>query len=230
MTEIESRVTRDTGAALPPPGPPIATVAGSSTFREMFRPPHGKRTLVLSIFNLMQTIGFYGFGAWVPTLLIAKGINITTSLQYAFIIAIANPVGPLLGMLVADRMERKWQICCAGLCIGTFIYLFAIQESAAMVILFGVLVTLANNWMSFAFHNYQGELFPTRIRARAVGFVYSWSRVSAAFAGLLIGFFLKEGGTPAVALFIAGAMVIMIVTIGGFGPKTRHLALEEISR
>jgi hypothetical protein len=24
-------------------------------------------------------------------------------------------------------------------------------------------------------------------------------------------------------------MVIMIVTIGGFGPKTRHLALEEIS-
>ena len=98
-----------------------------------------------------------------------------------------------------------------------------------MVILFGVMVTLSNNWMSFSLHNYQGELFPTRIRARAVGFVYGWSRVSAAFAGLLIGFFLKAGGAPAVALFIAGAMAIMIVTIGGFGPKTRHLALEEIS-
>ena len=109
--ELESRVARDTGAALPPPGPPIPVGAGSSTFREIFRPPYGKRTLVLSIFNLMQTIGFYGFGSWVPTLLIAKGINITTSLEYSFIIAIANPVGPLLGMLVADRMERKWQIC-----------------------------------------------------------------------------------------------------------------------
>jgi hypothetical protein len=32
-----------------------------------------------------------------------------------------------------------------------------------------------------------------------------------------------------VALFIGGAMAIMIVTIGAFGPKTRHLALEEIS-
>jgi putative MFS transporter len=227
--ELESRVARDTGNPLPAPGPPIPVSAGSSTFREIFRPPHGKRTLVLSVFNLMQTIGFYGFGSWVPTLLIAKGINITTSLEYSFIIAIANPIGPLLGMLVADRMERKWQICCAGLCIGTFIYLFAIQQSAAMVILFGVLVTLANNWMSFSLHNYQGELFPTRIRARAVGFVYGWSRVSAAFAGLLIGFFLKEGGAPAVALFIGGAMAIMIVTIGGFGPRTRHLALEEIS-
>ena len=228
MVDLEKQVALDTGAALPEPAPPIAVTAGSGTFREIFQPPHRKRTLTLSVFNLMQTIGFYGFGAWVPTLLIAKGINITTSLEYSFIIAIANPIGPLLGMLVADRMERKWQIGCAGLCIGTFIYLFAIQENAVLVILFGVLVTLSNNWMSASFHNYQGELFPTRIRARAVGFVYSWSRVSAAFAGLLIGFFLKEGGTPAVALFIAGAMAIMIVTIGGFGPKTRHLALEEI--
>jgi MFS transporter, putative metabolite:H+ symporter len=72
-------------------------------------------------------------------------------------------------------------------------------------------------------------LFPTRIRARAVGFVYSWSRLSAAFVGLLIGFFLREGGAVGVALFIGAAMVIMIITIGGFGPKTRHLSLEEIS-
>ena len=230
LRELEASIEADTGSPLPPPRPPVPILAGSSRFREIFRPPHGKRTLVMSVFNLMQTIAFYGFGAWVPTLLIAKGINVTSSLQYSFIIAIANPVGPLLGMFVADRMERKWQIVSAGLCIGVFIYLFAIQQSAAMVILFGVLVTLANNWMSFSFHNYQGELFPTRIRARAVGFVYSWSRVSAAFAGLLIGFFLKEGGTPAVALFIAAAMVIMIVTIGAFGPKTRHLALEEISQ
>jgi hypothetical protein len=32
-----------------------------------------------------------------------------------------------------------------------------------------------------------------------------------------------------VAFFIGAAMLIMVATIGGFGPKTRHLALEEIS-
>jgi len=133
-------------------------------------------------------------------------------------------------MLIADRFERKWQIVSAGLSIGVCIYLFANQTNPTLIIMFGLLVTLANNWMSFAFHNYQGEIFPTRIRARAVGFVYAWSRLSAAFAGLLIGFFLREGGTPAVALFIAGAMAIMVLTIGAFGPKTRHLALEQISQ
>jgi MFS transporter, putative metabolite:H+ symporter len=227
---LEAGVAHDTGAPLPPPGAPVATGAAINGVREIFRPPYGKRALILSIFNLMQTVAFYGFGAWVPTLLIAKGIQTTSSLEYAFIIAIANPVGPLLGMLVADRMERKWQIVSAGVAIGVFMLVFAHQVNTIAVILAGVMVTLSNNWMSFAFHNYQGELFPTRIRARAVGFVYSWSRVSGAFAGLLIGFFLRQGGAPGVALFIGAAMVIMVVTIGGFGPRTRHLTLEEISQ
>jgi MFS transporter, putative metabolite:H+ symporter len=229
LREIEMCVERDTGAPLPDPAEAGRAVAGSAaSFAEIFRPPYGRRALVMSIFNLMQSIAFYGFGSWVPTLLIAKGVRVTTSLEYAFIIAVANPVGPLLGLFVADRMERKWQIVSAGVAIGVSILLFANQSNTALVIAFGVLVTLANNWMSFAFHNYQGELFPTRIRARAVGFVYSWSRVSAAIAGLLIGFFLREGGTPGVALFIGAAMLVMIVTIGGFGPRTKGLPLEDI--
>jgi MFS transporter, putative metabolite:H+ symporter len=231
MQDIEARVARDLGAdALPPAPAGTAAVLARSRFSELLKPPYGKRTLVLSIFNLMQTIAFYGFGAWVPSLLIAKAFHVTTSLEYAFIIALANPVGPLLGTLIADRMERKWQIVCAGTLVAIFMYLFAIQQTAWRVILCGVLVTLANNWISFLTHGYQSEQYPTRIRARAVGFVYSWSRVSAALAGLLIGFFLHAGGTLGVALFIGGAMVVMIVTIGGFGPRTLNRSLEEISQ
>jgi MFS transporter, putative metabolite:H+ symporter len=231
LTELEGRAVHDTGAPLPEPTPRAAEAPlGNGAFGELLRPPYARRTVVLSVFNLMQTVAFYGFGSWVPTLLISKGILVTTSQMYAFIIAIANPIGPLLGMLVADRMERKWQIVSAGIAIAVFATLFANQANQALVIVFGVAVTLSNNWMSFAFHNYQGELFPTRIRARAVGFVYSWSRVSATFASLMINFLLVRGGAPAVAAFIAAAMLVMTVTIGGFGPRTRSLTLEEISR
>jgi putative MFS transporter len=185
---------------------------------------------MLSVFNFFQTIGYYGFAAWVPTLLIAKGITITHSLQYAFIIAIANPFGPLLGSFVADRMERKWQIVVSAICIGIFMFLFGSSTDTVLLIVLGVLVTLSNNWMSFSFHNYQAELYPTRIRGRAIGFVYAWSRLSAAFAGLFIAFFLHTGGTMAVGLFIAFAMLMVVITIGGFGPRTQGLSLEAISR
>jgi putative MFS transporter len=198
--------------------------------REIFAAPYAGRTAMLSVFNLMQSIAFYGFGSWVPSLLIAKGIHVTTSLEYAFIIALANPLGPLLGFFIADRTERKWQLVIAGLSVAVCMLLFAFQSDAAFVIFFGVLVTLSNNWISFATHNYQAELYPTRIRARAVGFVYSWSRLSAALAGLLIGFFLQQGGTLGVALFIGAAMMVMVITIALFGPRTRGLSLETISR
>jgi len=229
LNGLEKRAERDLGRPLPAPDIIADAVEEKGRFGELFRRPYAGRTLVMSVFNAMQTIAFYGFGSWVPTLLIAKGIHVTTSLQYAFIIALANPVGPLLAFAIADRIERKWQIVAAGIVTGIGILLFARQENAALVILFGAVVTLANNWLSFAFHGYQAEQFPTRIRARAVGFVYSWSRVSAALAGLLIGFFLKEGGAMAVALFIGAAMAVMVLVVGLWGPVTLHRRLEEIS-
>ena len=188
-----------------------------------------KRTVMLSLFNAAQVIGFYGFAAWVPSLLIARGITITHSLEYSFIIAIANPFGPLLGTLFADRIERKTQIVLGLLVMGIAMAAFSQLNDPAALIVLGVVFTLASNVMSYAYHNYQSELYPTRIRAQAVGFVYSWSRLAAAFAGLAIGALLHAYGVSAVAIFIGVAMLVGIAMIGLFGPATKGLALEQIN-
>jgi putative MFS transporter len=83
--------------------------------------------------------------------------------------------------------------------------------------------------MSYAYHGYQAEIFPTRIRSRAVGFVYSWSRLAAAFAGLITGALLADGGVDAVAGFICGAMLLAMGAIALFGPSTRGMALEQLN-
>ena len=49
---------------------------------------------MLSVFNAAQVIGFYGFNSWLPSLLTARGIEVTQGLKYAFLIAIAQPFGP----------------------------------------------------------------------------------------------------------------------------------------
>jgi putative MFS transporter len=229
ISSIEAHVAADIRGPLPPAGRPQEVEAGEGTFAEIWQPPYDRRAIILSVFNFFQTFGYYGFAAWVPTLLIAKGITITSSLLYAFVIAIANPVGPLLGTLIADKMERKWQVCSGAIGIGVFGMLFANATETTMLIVLGVLVTLCNNLMSFSFHNYQSELFPTRIRSRAIGFVYSWSRLSAALSGLVVAYLLGIGGVIAVFSFIAFSMLIVVVSIGGFGPRTSGLPLEAIS-
>jgi putative MFS transporter len=74
--------------------------------------------------------------------------------------------------------------CLGAIGIGVFGMLFANATVPTLLIPLSVLVTLCNNLLSYSLHSYQSELFPTRIRSRAIGFVYSWSRLSAALSGL----------------------------------------------
>jgi putative MFS transporter len=232
VARIEARVAAEFGGPLPPAVVEAAGEALSSdrvSFARIFQRPYLGRTAMLTVFQLAQTIGYYGFASWVPTLLISAGIRTTASLKYSFVIAIFAPVGPLVVQGIADRFERKWQIVWSAVCIGGFGLLFARQHEPGWLIVMGVLLTCSNNWMSVAFHAYQAELFPTRVRAQAVGFVYSWSRFSAIFTSLMIGFFLGHFGVRGVFGFIAGAMLTVVLAIGLFGPRTRGLALESIS-
>jgi putative MFS transporter len=225
---IEARVVAEKGP-LPPPVPVVAEEQGTAGFAEIWHPPYRRRTIMFMVFNIFQTIGFYGFGNWVPQLLAAQGSGFTKSLQYSFIIALASPTMPLLFLLFADKVERKWQICAAATGTAVFGLLFSQQTSALLLIVCGVMITGSNNLLSYAYHAYQAELFPTRVRARAVGFVYSFSRLSTIFTSFIIAFFLQNYGSGGVFGFISAAMVVVVITIGGFGPRTRGLALEEIS-
>jgi MFS transporter, putative metabolite:H+ symporter len=226
--DIEARVAAEVGT-LPPPGPAVAEEHGKADFSEIWRPPYRRRAIMFAVFNVFQTIGFYGFGNWVPQLLAAQGASFAHSLQYSFIIALASPTMPMLFLLFADKVERKWQICAAALGTAVFGLLFSQQTSAVLLILFGVLITGTNNLLSYAYHAYQAECFPTRMRARAVGFVYSFSRLSTILSSFFIAFFLQNFGAGGVFAFISAAMLVVIISIGGFGPRTKGLALEEIS-
>jgi MFS transporter, putative metabolite:H+ symporter len=196
---------------------------------EIFRRPLLGITIMLSVFNFFQTVGFYGFGNWVPKLIESGGASVVQSLDYSVAIALAYPAGPLLCVLFADRFERKWQIVAAAVGVAVAGLLFVRQHGAAPLILCGVVITLCNNLLSYAYHAYQSELYPTRVRARAVGFVYAWSRLSTVFTSLMIGFVLTHFGTPGVFTFIAASMGVVCLCIGVFGPRTRELPLEQIA-
>lgn len=201
----------------------------SGRWRDLFGPQLRVRTLALVVFNVFQTIGFYGFATWVPLLLAKEGIDFVHSLQYTFLIAIANPLGPYLAMRFADRFEHKWQIVALACAIAVCGLSFAQARTPAFIVAFGIAVTVANAWFSAVFHAYQAELFPTAIRARGVGFVYAWSRFSSIFTGFLIAAILARAGTAGVFALIAAAMGVVAGVIGTFGPRTNGHPLEGLA-
>jgi MFS transporter, putative metabolite:H+ symporter len=205
------------------------TQAERASFWELWKRPYLSRTVMLVIFQALQTIGFYGFANWAPTFLWKRGISLLHSLEYTLLIALVSPLGPLLAAFTSDRMERKWTIVVLALLVAGLGLGFGNSIAPAAVVGFGALLTLANYWFSAAFHAYQAELFPTRLRATGVGFTYSWSRLSAAFTSILIGAVLVHG-VPAVFAVLAVAMILVALLVGVMGPRTNGLVLEEIAR
>jgi putative MFS transporter len=217
----------ESGVAAAPKKP--AAVPERGSFAELWRAPYLSRTVMLVLFQALQTIGFYGFANWAPTFLLKRGVSLLHSLEYTMLIAIVSPIGPLLGAITSDRLERKWTIVVLALLVALFGLGFGNATAPAAVIAFGALLTLCNYWFSATFHAYQSELFPTRIRATGVGFTYSWSRLSAAGSSLLIGAVLAYG-VPAVFVLLASAMSAVAVIIAVLGPRTNRVALEELAR
>ncbi|SFJ68184.1 MFS transporter [Bradyrhizobium sp. cf659] len=219
------------GVGSRPPTSPARQAVRSTTnvgFADLFRPPYLSLVVLFMVFNLCQAFGFYGFANWVPTLLVEKGINVTKSLQYSFIVAVAYPIAPLLASSFADKFERRWII--AGACVAIIIFGmgFAQLTEPALLIACGVLLTASNTTMSYAYHAYQTEVFPTQIRARASGLVYSMSRLSATFSGFIVAYMLREAGATGVFGLITAAMLIVVIAMALFGPNVRGKPLDAM--
>ena len=184
---------------------------------------------MLTVFHFFQAIAFFGFGNWLPALVDAQNHNAPRSAQASFLITLAFPIGPLLWSTIAEKYERKWQIVGAAAGTAVFGLLFAAHTAPLGLVALGILIMLMNSLLGYSSHAYQAELFPTRIRARAVGFVYSWGRLSTAFTSLVIGFLFQRFGTAGVFGLIAFSMFMVVIAVAVFGQHTRGLALEQIS-
>lgn len=230
VSTIEARVAAEIKAPLPQPSTDVPdAVEAKGNWAEMFSPFYLRRTIIISLFQFAQTIAVFGFTAFVPILLVKQGFTIVHSLDYTAMIVLLAPVGAACANVFAERIERKWQLVGTAVLIGLSGAAFAHAHSTAIVMISGAFIALGNNWMIAIFHPYAAELFPTRIRASAIGLTFSWSRVSAIFVGYWVGDLLANFGTWAVFVMIGAAMLSIILSIGLFGPKTNGKSLELLS-
>ena len=147
------------------------------------------------------------------------------------VIAAANPCGALAATWFADKCERKWQLAFSALSIAVFGLIFSQQTSPLGIIVVGVIIAFSNTVLAYSLHAYQSELYPTRVRARAVGFTYGFiSRLSTIFIPFMIAFCLRNYGTIGVFAFIASAMVAGVPDHRDHGPEEQRASASRRSR
>jgi putative MFS transporter len=229
LDDIEARITQRIPGPLPPIEPAASTpMTGQRGFADLFRGQLLQRTLMLAVVSCAITVAYFGFSNWLPSLLEARGVGVTKSLAYTAMIALSYPLVPFFFSSFADRFERKWQILAGAGVTAAAGLLFIAQTAAAGWIACSLVIAVGSNLAGYSSHTYRSELFPTSVRARGIGLVYSIDRLTAAFNSYLIGFILVQAGVFGVLTFIAGVSVVAICVVALFGPRTRGLATEAI--
>ena len=228
LARIEAAVEQDAGQALAPADEPARSPPSRVPFRVLWSPSYRGRTLLLIVFQLLQTVGYYGFTHWLATLLEAKGFDHNRALSMQFAASILAPVGPLLAVWSCERWQRKWLIAGLTLALAGALLAFAFSRDEVVLTLMAAAIVLGLNWFSALFHPYQAELFPTEARGTGIGFTYAWSRASMVVVSLAMPGLIASSLVSACGL-MAAAFLGVAVAIGLFGPLTNARRLEDVA-
>jgi putative MFS transporter len=228
LAGIERVVEVETGRPLAPSAVPPEAPAGQAPFRTIWSRAYRGRTVMLLAFQLLQTVGYYGFIHWLAVLLREKGFAHDDALTMQFLASLLAPVGPLLAVWSIERWERKWLIVGLATTLAGAQLAFGLADAAVALVALAAVIVVGSNWFSAVFHAYQAELFPTQARATGVGFTYAWSRVSMMVLSLFMPGLIAFSLAAAFGLMVA-AFLGVALTIGLFGPCTNARALEDVS-
>jgi MFS family permease len=191
--------------------------------------PYRQRLWMLAVFHVFQSFGYYGFGTLAALVLVSRGYDVTSSLLYTALSYLGYPVGSLLAIPLLKRFERKYLIIATIGALAAFGLLFATVANTVLIVVFGFLTTATSNVFSNVYHVYQAEIFPTDVRATAVGWTYSLSRLSSAVLPFVLIPVLDAYGAGAMFTVVLVALAIAAAVVARIGPTTSRRNLEEIN-
>jgi putative MFS transporter len=174
---------------------------------------------------MCQTLAFYGFASWVPTLLAEHGFSLVNSLAWSSAMWLGAVPGALIAALISDRWERKWWIPIVVLLSAFCGLMYGLTFRTMTIIIFGFLVAMLQHIHTPLLYAYTPECYPTEIRNSGAGLAYGVGRLANVFGPLLVAFLFTHYGYTSVFVYIAACWVLVAVTIGIFGPLTKGRTL-----
>lgn len=229
VERIESEV-RDSVGELPEPvaagGSPVER---RTRLRELFSRRYARRTVVLWVVWVFQTLGFYGFMSFVPTLLVESGFGLVHSLTFSAITTVGAVPGAFCTWFLSDRVGRRGSLCAVGLITAVCGVLYGAGFNNLTIALFGFLVGALIQAFAALLYAYTPELYPTAIRNGGSGFAYGVGRLANIAGPFIVAGLFSGFGYIWVFVYIAACWVVAALAVGLFGPDTRKLRLEQIN-
>jgi len=201
-------------------------------FLEIFSGPYIKATTALLFMNFFGMFAWWGLFTWIPSYLTlpvsSGGRGFDTSLMTVMLVAL-NLTGMFPGYgtfgWIADRVGRKKACILYTLLASVLVLLYARATDPKMLLLLGTPVAFFATGFFSGSGIIGSEVFPTRVRARALGFTYNGARTMSSIAPTVIGYFGQKYGLGS-AFFLCSASLFLSMLSATFLPETKGKILE----
>jgi putative MFS transporter len=230
LRRVEDEVAKSTGHALPPvvPSPSGPRMSQRRVYpRELLGTVYRSITLMLWAAWFAEYGVLYTYQIFVPTILSAEGHSIVNSFRYSVVIYSAAIPGYVLGGYVVEWLDRKYAILLSFASVAAFGTLFGHSQSPAQIITFAGSTVFFLSLGSTAIYTYTPELYPTEIRATAMGIASAWGRVGAVTMLLVFGHLFAIHGKSLLFLIIDPILITALIVVLCIGPPTRGKPLQE---
>ena len=198
-----------------------------SSFFDIFRAPYGKSTFALLFLNFFCLFAWWGLFTWIPpylSLSVEQGGRGFDLMETTTLLLVLNLAGMLPGYLsfgwVADWLGRRRAFIVYLLLAALLVTRYALARQPWALLLAGTLLAFFGTGYFSGSGLIASEIFPTGVRARALGFTYNGARAMSSLAPFVIGTVGQSKGLSW-AFYLCGASFLLAALCAAQLPETR---------
>ncbi|HET7747890.1 MAG TPA: MFS transporter [Terriglobales bacterium] len=210
----------------------VAERPRENSFFHLFSRTYARHTLTLLLVNFFGLFAWWGLFTWIPPYLslpVSQGGRGFGVMSTTALLLFLNLAGMFPGYLtfgwVADRLGRRNSFILYTLAAALLVPLYAMARSEWVLLLLGAMVAFFGTGFFSGSGIVGSEIFPTRLRARALGFTYNGARTLSALAPFVIGRVGQARGLGW-AFYLCAASFLLATVMAALLPETKGKQLD----
>lgn len=197
--------------------------------RSVFRSGRRTVTVMLALMNACTLFAWWGYNLWVPGYLslprAAGGMGLSTHTMA--LVVLTAQVGMWLGYVsfgfLCDRFGRKGTYVVYLVMAALALLVYPRVHSVGLLLAIGPVLAFFGTGYFSGFAAVTAEIYETRVRATAQGFLYNSGRVASALAPLTVSDLAQRHGFTLAFTVVAAAFAVAAV-LWVWIPETRGLS------
>jgi putative MFS transporter len=199
------------------------------TVVDLLSPAYRRTTGLLWLVSFCFFWSANGLLFMLPTILTQRGIPLNQAISFALVQGVCGFLGYVVCGWLIDRFGRR-PVLTTYFFVGAAFHLWFAEASGIWMYLAIAGVGWVNPGVFGPSSVYACELYPTHLRATAVGWYFGIGRIGSFLAPMTVGLLLAGGYGHYVLHTFAFTYLIAAIAVFAIGIETRGKVLEDINR